>query len=250
MFAMFKLCAILVLAAPFASALSIATVSGNAVSEGSLTITWNTASDDAAGTFSIELDHPSFVRRYDPGKGHFFNHNLQNNALAIASNVDSSSLSITINLPNVPAEDGYTIEFVDISNINAVYSKSNTFAIGAVSATQSTTVKAAPSSTSKSSSNSASGSGSGSATGVPISSDQTPSVDQRLRNHRIGIGYPPELRRQLRRPQHHWYRRRPRCPQHLRRKRHRCPGRRCRCRRRRLRALNPFALIKLLWGRQ
>ncbi|KAJ7438457.1 hypothetical protein FB451DRAFT_1416157 [Mycena latifolia] len=44
MFSMFKLCAILALAAPFASALSITAISGNVVSEGSVTITWTTAS--------------------------------------------------------------------------------------------------------------------------------------------------------------------------------------------------------------
>ncbi|KAJ7080543.1 hypothetical protein C8R44DRAFT_70139 [Mycena epipterygia] len=161
MFAMFKLCAILALAAPFASALSITTVSGNAVSEGSLTITWTTSTSDQycrSGTFSIELDHPSF-----------------NNALALANNVDSSTLTTTVALPNVPADSGYTIEFVDISNINSVFATSASFSIGAVSATQSTTVTGVPlpsSSASKSASSaskSASVTGSGSASSNPIS---------------------------------------------------------------------------------
>jgi hypothetical protein len=123
MFAMFKLCAILALAAPFASALTITTISGNTVSEGTITINWVTAADDAAGVFSIELNHPSF-----------------NNALAIGSNVDASFGTTTINLPNVPVADGYTIEFVDISNINSVFASSSPFSIGAVSQTLSTTI--------------------------------------------------------------------------------------------------------------
>jgi hypothetical protein len=164
MFALFKLCAFLVLAAPFASALTITSISGNVVSEGSITITWTTATTDPAGVFSIELDHPSF-----------------NSALAIATNVDSSNLQITIALPNVPAQDGYTIEFVDISDINTVYTVSSDFAIGAVSATMSTTVTGASSLTTSSASVSASASksasGSSSAASVtPISTKPAPST--------------------------------------------------------------------------
>ncbi|KAJ6585389.1 hypothetical protein B0H19DRAFT_420126 [Mycena capillaripes] len=124
MFAMFKIWAILTLAAPFAYALDITTITGNAVSEGSLTINWTTSTSDPAGTFSIELNHPSF-----------------NSALAIANNVDASSLSKTIPLPVVPPQDGYSITFVDISDINAVFATSQTFTIGAASSTQSVTVK-------------------------------------------------------------------------------------------------------------
>ncbi|KAJ7439223.1 hypothetical protein FB451DRAFT_1302672 [Mycena latifolia] len=161
MFSMFKLCAILALVAPFASALSITSVSGNAVSEGSLTITWTTSTSDASGVFSIELNHPSF-----------------NSALALANNVDSSSLSKDIALPVVPAEDGYTITFVDISNINAVFATSADFAIGAASTTQSTTVKGVTSKTSASVSASTSGSssGSGSSTQPAISTKPIPST--------------------------------------------------------------------------
>ncbi|KAJ7780786.1 hypothetical protein DFH07DRAFT_793376 [Mycena maculata] len=154
MFAMFKLCVLFALAAPFASALTITSISGNVVSEGSITIDWTTSTSDAAGTFSIELDHPSF-----------------NSALAIANNVDSSSLSITVALPNVPAQDGYTIEFVAIDDVNTVFSTSSDFAIGAVSATQSTTVTGAsnpPTSSSASTSASKTASGSGSAASVTL----------------------------------------------------------------------------------
>ncbi|KAJ7701441.1 hypothetical protein B0H17DRAFT_1045419 [Mycena rosella] len=161
MFAMFKLCAILALAAPFASALSISSVTGNAVSEGSLTITWTTSTSDAAGTFSIELNHASF-----------------NDALALANNVDSSSLSATVALNNIPVGDGYTITFVDISDINTVFATSAPFSIGPVSATQSTTIKgstiSSSSSTLASKTSSGSGSGSGSATGVPLSTKPLP----------------------------------------------------------------------------
>ncbi|KAJ7913543.1 hypothetical protein B0H13DRAFT_2004752 [Mycena leptocephala] len=160
MFAMFKICAILALAAPLASALAITSVTGNAVSEGSLTISWTTSTSDPAGTFSIELNHPSF-----------------NNALAIGNNVDASSLSDTVALPNVPADSGYWITFVDISNINSIFAQSQTFSIGAVSATQSVTVKGSSTASSKSASNSNSVSGSSaSTTGVPLSTKPLPST--------------------------------------------------------------------------
>ncbi|KAJ7741334.1 hypothetical protein B0H16DRAFT_1323922, partial [Mycena metata] len=121
----FSLRAILALAASYVSALTISSITGDAVSGGSLTITWNTATTDAAGVFSIELNHPSF-----------------NSALALATNVDSSQLSITIPLPTLDPADGFTITFVDIANINDVFSTSNSFSIGAASSTLSVSVKA------------------------------------------------------------------------------------------------------------
>ncbi|KAJ6504671.1 hypothetical protein C8R47DRAFT_154080 [Mycena vitilis] len=154
MFAMFKICTVLALAAPFASALQITSVTGNAVSEGSLTIQWSTSTSDPSNTFSVELIHASF-----------------NAELALANNVDSSSLSLTVELNNIPVGDGYTIAFVDISDVNTVFTQSEDFSIGPVSQTQSVTVTGSASSSVKSSaSKSASASGSGSASsGVALS---------------------------------------------------------------------------------
>ncbi|KAF7364842.1 hypothetical protein MVEN_00354500 [Mycena venus] len=157
MFAMFKIWAILALAAPFASALDIISITGNAVTGGSLTITWSTSTSDAAGSFSVELFHESFHDTY-----------------AIATNVDASTLSKTIAIPEVPAADGYYIQLVDISDVNTVFSTSQTFSIGAESATQSVTVKESATPTGAKTS-SGSLTGSASQTGVPISTKPIPS---------------------------------------------------------------------------
>jgi len=124
-----------------------------------LTLTWSTSTSDAAGSFSVELHHVSFHDIY-----------------AIATNVDSSSLSKTVVIPEVPATDGYYIEFIDISNVNSVFATSDTFSIGAESATQSVTVgeSAVPTVQSSSGSNSLTGSNTG--TDVPISTKPIPST--------------------------------------------------------------------------
>ncbi|KAF7291374.1 hypothetical protein MIND_01281900 [Mycena indigotica] len=91
------------------SAISVNTPS-DLTSGGPATITWTSASDDPV--FSIELLHPNF-----------------NEALAIANNVDPANNTITVTLPPVEAGDGYTIEFVNITNINDVFATSSSFSI-------------------------------------------------------------------------------------------------------------------------
>ncbi|KAJ7167085.1 hypothetical protein C8R46DRAFT_1096014 [Mycena filopes] len=81
-------------------------------SGGTTTITWTSTSDDS--TFSVELTHPSF-----------------NQAIAIANNVDPTLDTLTIELPIVPADSGYTLEFVNITNINQVFATSPDFSIAA-----------------------------------------------------------------------------------------------------------------------
>ncbi|KAJ7486893.1 hypothetical protein FB451DRAFT_774842 [Mycena latifolia] len=76
------------------------------------TITWTSTSTDP--TFSIELTHPSF-----------------NQAIAIANNVDPLNNQVTVTLPIVPAGDQYTLEAVNITNINQVFSTSADFSIAA-----------------------------------------------------------------------------------------------------------------------
>ncbi|KAJ7081020.1 hypothetical protein C8R44DRAFT_823929 [Mycena epipterygia] len=80
------------------------------------TITWTSTSTDP--TFSLELFHPSF-----------------NQAIAIANNVDPSLNQITVELPLVPAGDQYTLEAVNITNINQVFSNSSDFSIAAAPST-------------------------------------------------------------------------------------------------------------------
>ncbi|KAJ6540834.1 hypothetical protein DFH09DRAFT_1175419 [Mycena vulgaris] len=78
----------------------------------STTITWTSTSTDP--TFTIELFHPSF-----------------NQALAIANNVDPSLNQLTVTIPIVPAGDQYTLEAVNITNINQAFATSSDFSIAA-----------------------------------------------------------------------------------------------------------------------
>ncbi|KAJ6538666.1 hypothetical protein DFH09DRAFT_1176685, partial [Mycena vulgaris] len=64
-------------------------------SGGQTTITWSSTSSDP--TFSIELIHPPSC----------------NNAFAIANNVDPTANILTLAIPSVPTEDGYTLQFVN-----------------------------------------------------------------------------------------------------------------------------------------
>ncbi|KAJ7069485.1 hypothetical protein C8F01DRAFT_1112899 [Mycena amicta] len=136
--------ALLALAAPSTYALTISTITGNFVIGGVIHVAWTTSSSDAAGSFSVELVHPSFNRQY-----------------ALANNVDSSSLSKDIELPVVDdLGDGYTLEFVGISDINTVYTVSDDFSIGAENTTTTHTVHGSTIKT----------------TSTPISTPSTPST--------------------------------------------------------------------------
>ncbi|KAJ7213912.1 hypothetical protein GGX14DRAFT_617769 [Mycena pura] len=122
MFSLIKLGAILALAAPLASALKIKEITGNFVIGGDINITWTTSNSDPAGSFTIELTHPSF-----------------NSKLAIANNVDASSLSLTnVELP-VVSMPGYDFT-AHIDNDAVVYAVSDSFSIGAEHTTASATV--------------------------------------------------------------------------------------------------------------
>ncbi|KAJ7194884.1 hypothetical protein GGX14DRAFT_475707 [Mycena pura] len=76
------------------------------------TIHWTP--DPAVPVFSMELVHPDF-----------------NDALAIANSVNGSLGYLKVDLPAVPADDGYTLQFVNISDIDDVYATSPVFAIAA-----------------------------------------------------------------------------------------------------------------------
>ncbi|KAJ6576911.1 hypothetical protein DFH09DRAFT_1148761 [Mycena vulgaris] len=106
-----KVCLTLALGVSAALSLSVNAPS-SVTSGGQTTITWSSTSSDP--TFSIELVHPSF-----------------NNAFAIANSVDPTINTLTLTIPAVPAEDGYTLQFVNVSDINQVYATSGSFAIGA-----------------------------------------------------------------------------------------------------------------------
>ncbi|KAJ7681080.1 hypothetical protein DFH06DRAFT_1315810 [Mycena polygramma] len=132
----------LTLALGAASALALTVNSPtNPTSGGTTSITWSSTSTDPV--FSIELNHPSF-----------------NSAFAIANNVNPADNNATIVIPPVPAEDNYTLTFVNVTNINDVFATSPSFSIGAATS-------ASASATGSASGVGASGSGSviGSATG-------------------------------------------------------------------------------------
>ncbi|KAJ7607619.1 hypothetical protein DFH06DRAFT_1249771 [Mycena polygramma] len=96
------------------SVLSTLTVTAPTSPQSGATTTISWTSDATDPTFSIELIHPSF-----------------NEAIAISNNVDPSLDTITVELPIVPAGDGYTLEFVNITDINQVFATSADFSIAA-----------------------------------------------------------------------------------------------------------------------
>ncbi|KAA1471462.1 hypothetical protein DENSPDRAFT_880505 [Dentipellis sp. KUC8613] len=125
----------LVVLVPFVSALTLNTPS-NLHSGGPATISWTSSSGDPT-VFSLELVNEAF-----------------HDTFAIANNVQLNSGSASLELPSVPIRDGYTIEAVDISNINSVFATSGSFAVAAPLSSS-----AAPSSTGSLSSVSAASSG-------------------------------------------------------------------------------------------
>ncbi|KAN0121632.1 hypothetical protein V8E52_003528 [Russula decolorans] len=104
---------------PLASALSsLQVTSQNPSSGGSVTITWSQDSSDPT-TFSLELANNNF-----------------HNTFALANNVQTSSGQLTVTLPIVPA-DTYTLQAVQINNVNQVIGSSGGFAVAATVTTTS-----------------------------------------------------------------------------------------------------------------
>ncbi|OAX38947.1 hypothetical protein K503DRAFT_690596, partial [Rhizopogon vinicolor AM-OR11-026] len=99
-------------ALPLASALTLDTPTG-ATNGGIVTITWSATTSDPS-TFSIELVNTIF-----------------HNTFAIANSVQTSTGSLTLELPQIPVGDGYTIEAIQYNNINVVLATSGDFSVGA-----------------------------------------------------------------------------------------------------------------------
>jgi len=126
-----KVISVLALVAPLVSALTVSVASGT-TSGGNITINWTTTTGDPS-TWTWELVNPAF-----------------NNAFALVNNVDPSLNTMTIQCPIVPAGSDYTVEAVNIGNINQVYATSPSFLIGATvssSSSSSSTVSATGTST-------------------------------------------------------------------------------------------------------
>ncbi|KAF4611563.1 hypothetical protein D9613_004392 [Agrocybe pediades] len=143
---MFNKLSLLAFAAPLVSALTLQ-VPENPTSAGQITIKWTSAPNDPE-TFSFELINTAF-----------------NNAFAIANNVNPTAGQLTLTLPPVPVGDGYTLEAVNIGNINDVFASSPSFSIGAATTTSSSGSSTSASSTA-SGSRSVSGTASASVTGT------------------------------------------------------------------------------------
>ncbi|KAH9948191.1 hypothetical protein B0H21DRAFT_734988 [Amylocystis lapponica] len=124
-----------------ASALTLQTPT-NWASGSSVNLTWTPSASDQ--TFSFELSNPTIF----------------NNALGLANNVDPTLGHITLTLPIVPPGSGYTLQAVNISDINTVYAQTGSFAIA-------NTPSSVASSASSASLTLASSSGSGYVTLVP-----------------------------------------------------------------------------------
>ncbi|KIJ11334.1 hypothetical protein PAXINDRAFT_157332 [Paxillus involutus ATCC 200175] len=107
------------LALPLVSALTINTPTG-ATTGGTITITWSASTTDPT-SFTLELTNTIF-----------------HNTFAIANTVTTSTGSITLQLPQVPVGDGYTVEAVANNNVNQVYAQSGDFSVGAQTSATST----------------------------------------------------------------------------------------------------------------
>jgi len=128
---------------PLASAMSGLSISSNPTSGGTATVSWTADSTDPS-TFSIELATSDF-----------------HNAIAVANNVQSASGQTPITIPIVPTNASYTLQAVQINDVNSVLDTSAPFSIGA---TVSTTSSAATSSTVSSSGSVSSPTGSSAST--------------------------------------------------------------------------------------
>jgi len=117
---MFNKLSLLALVAPLVAGLQLQ-IPENPTSGGSVTIKWTSAAGDPA-TFSFELVNEVF-----------------HNAFAIANNVVPELGQMTITLPVVPIGGGYTLEAVNIGDVNSVFASTGTFSIADNSAASSTT---------------------------------------------------------------------------------------------------------------
>ncbi|KAG7443755.1 uncharacterized protein BT62DRAFT_843127, partial [Guyanagaster necrorhizus] len=102
-------------ALPFVHALTVNNPNTTVSSAGPITVTWTMSAGDP-DTFSIELINQGFNRQF-----------------AIANNVDADLQSITLSLPELPTGSGFTIQLVNVSNINDVFAQTGDFSVAAAS---------------------------------------------------------------------------------------------------------------------
>jgi hypothetical protein len=122
---MFKSSVFLALVAPLVSALTVSPPTRSVTSGGPMTFNWQVQQGDPS-TFSVYLSNPAF-----------------NNVFGVANDVDASTGTLTITIPLVPENQQYTIELVQIDDVNHVLAESAPFTIGATTATSSSTQSSA-----------------------------------------------------------------------------------------------------------
>ncbi|KAG6873069.1 hypothetical protein C0995_003377 [Termitomyces sp. Mi166 len=146
---MFNKLGLLALATPLVNALTL-NIPSNPTSGGPLTVTWTFQPGDTLELINEEF-HDSF---------------------AIANNVQPELQSLDITLPIVPVRDGYTLEAVNVGNINQVFSTTGDFAVGPNA--ESTASSATQASTSVVSSASVPATASSAHTSAPVSGSTRP----------------------------------------------------------------------------
>ncbi|KAJ7486318.1 hypothetical protein B0H11DRAFT_2230774 [Mycena galericulata] len=158
----------LTLSASSALALTINTP-GSVTSTETTSITWSSTSSDPV--FSIELNHPSF----ESSELRVCVCAPQNSQFAIANNVNPANDNITVTIPPVPAQDGYTLTFVNVTNINDVFATSNDFAIAAAPSSASSPASSTATGASGVGASTTGASGTGTASGAKSSATAPPS---------------------------------------------------------------------------
>ncbi|KAF8079329.1 hypothetical protein FPV67DRAFT_1776340 [Lyophyllum atratum] len=133
---MFSKLSLLALVTPLVAGLTL-TISDKVTSGGQVTVSWTTGPGDPCVHTSFVLTVRRLTQHFSLERRATFSLELKNevfhNAFAIANNVIPESGSIDITLPIVPAGDGYTLEAVDIGNINNVYASTGGFAVQDIS---------------------------------------------------------------------------------------------------------------------
>ncbi|KAF8595830.1 hypothetical protein BDV93DRAFT_528397 [Ceratobasidium sp. AG-I] len=158
--------AVLSICAAAVSALTITGPNSNGWKNGTVTVTWTTASGDPE-VFSMELRDTNTPSVISP--------------LAVANNIKSSEGSHSFLLPPVPAANTYQLEFVNVTNINQVYATSGTFPI--VNSAQAATSSGAAS-------NTITGTGTGSSSSASATSSAPASATSAAANSAAGLHVP------------------------------------------------------------
>ncbi|KAJ7243051.1 hypothetical protein C8J57DRAFT_1367081 [Mycena rebaudengoi] len=124
-------CIALAMAVTSVRSLSISAAPSSPESGTSITISWTSASGDP--TFSIELNHPTFVGIAPVSV--YSSDRICSMTLGNREQCGSVEKPDYAHFASVMPLDGYTLEFVNITDINQVYATSPSFSIAAAPST-------------------------------------------------------------------------------------------------------------------